>query len=357
MAKSAPSSSNKILSREDVARELEKLREKKKRVCYTSGVFDLLHRGHAEYLVEAKAQADVLIVGVNSDSSVKQNKGDFRPICAEQDRAALIAALACVDFVFVFSEKNNNENIKLLKPDIYAKAGDYHKENLSSAPIVEGYGGKVVFIPFVEGHSTTSIIDKILDAYVGAKSAHEVLPLSEKRPAVFLDRDGTLNEHVEFLGDPKKFKLLPRVVEAIKGFNELGYRVVLVTNQPGIGIGYFSLEDFYRVNRELLAPVGKAGGRIDKVYFCPHSHAENCNCRKPKTLLIERAVKELNLDLGNSFVIGDTTMDVELAKRAGIKSILVHTGLAGTDKTFASKADHEVADIWAALELLKQKHR
>lgn len=344
----------KLTTREALVGVVEKLRADGKKVAYTSGVFDLLHRGHVEYLEEAAKQADVLIVGINSDSSVKQNKGDFRPICAEKDRALVIAGLQCVDYVFIFSEKNNNENINLLKPDVYVKAGDYSKEKLSSASIVETYGGKVALVSFSSGYSTTSIIDKILDAYVAAGSHFEALPPPEKRPAIFLDRDGTLNEHVEYLGDPKKFKLLPGVVEAIKGFNELGYRVVVVTNQPGIGVGYFTLEDFYRVNRELLAPVGKAGGRIDKVYFCPHSHAENCNCRKPNTGMIDRAVKDLNVDLSKSFVIGDTMIDMEIAKRSGVRSILVATGFGGSDKSFDAQPTFKAANILEALALVKK---
>lgn len=346
-------SSSKLAPRDALIPRVEKLRAQGRKIAYTSGVFDLLHRGHVEYLEEAKKQADILVVGINSDSSVKQNKGDFRPICSENDRALVIAALACVDHVFIFSDKNNNENIKLLKPDVYVKAGDYSKEKLSSASIVESYGGKVVLVPFSAGYSTTSIIDRILDGYIAAKSDFIALPPPEKRPAVFLDRDGTLNEHVEYLGDPTKFKLLPGVIEAIKGFNDLGYRVAVITNQPGIGMGYFSLEDFYRVNRELLAPIGKAGARIDKVYFCPHSHAENCSCRKPKTGMLERAVKDLNVDLSQSYVIGDTTVDLELARRAGIRSILVSTGLGGSDKSFEGKPDHKVATILEAYSLVK----
>ncbi len=349
-----PSAGGKVLTREQVAARVRELQKGGKRVCYTSGVFDILHRGHLEYLLAARQQADALIVGVNSDSSVKQNKGDFRPICKDADRAFVVAGLSCVDAVFVFSEVNNNENIRLLKPDVYAKAGDYSKEKLSSAAIVEEYGGKVALVPFSQGYSSTGIIDRILDGYLGVISRYEELPLPERRPAVFLDRDGTMNEHVEYLGDPKKVKLLPGVVEAVKGFNALGYRVVMITNQPGIGMGYFSVEDFYRVNREVLAPIGKAGGRIDRVYFCPHSAAENCACRKPNTLMIERAAAELNLDLKKSIVVGDTTLDVEMAHRKGMASILVETGVGGKDGSFKSKPTHKAADLPAALQIVQK---
>lgn len=341
-----------IYTRDELQPVIKAAQAAGKIVCFTSGVFDLLHRGHVEYLEEAKSKGDLLVVAVNSDSSVKQNKGDLRPVCSEGDRARIVASLRCVDFVFIFSETNNNLNIETLKPNVYVKAGDYSKSKLSSASIVESYGGKVELVSFAPGYSSSGIIDRLLDPYVAGVCEHVQMPPPEKRPAIFLDRDGTINEHVEYLGDPKKFKLIPGALDAIRKCNELGYRVVLITNQPGIGMGYFSLEDFYRVTRELLSPLGKAGGKVDKIYFCPHSSVENCSCRKPRTLMIEKAAKELNIDLSASYMIGDTTLDIELARRAGVKSILVKTGVGGADKTFSIRADHEAADLLAAAALL-----
>lgn len=344
---------SKILIRDALVVLSKELRSKGQTICYTSGVFDLLHRGHVEYLIEAKKQADYLIVGINSDSSVRSNKGELRPVCEETDRAYLVAALASVDYVFIFSELNNNENVKLLQPSVYVKAGDYSREKLSSASLVEQYGGKVVFVPFSKGYSTSGIIDKIIDAHLGAMSQYQPSAPLEKRPAVFLDRDGTMNEYVEYLGDPDKAKLLPGVIEAVKDFNSLGYRVVMVTNQPGIGVGYFSLEDFYRVNRAILAPIGKAGGKIDKVYFCPHTAAEGCQCRKPNTGMIDRAEKELNLDLSKSFIIGDTTLELEMARRKGLRSILVATGIAGKDGSFSVEPHYRAHSLLDAVKYTK----
>lgn len=343
----------KILSRDEVVTQL-RIKFATKKICFTSGVFDLLHSGHVKYLQQAKSLADVLVVGLNSDASVRANKGPKRPINSQSERAQVLAALACVDFVFIFDEVNNNQNIQLFKPDIYAKAGDYSLDKLSSADIVKQYGGRIELIPFVEGLSSSSIIKKIIDIELDGMTSFQVLPAPTFRPAVFIDRDGTINQSVEYLSEPEKFKLLPGVLDALRIFNRLAYRVVIVTNQPGIGIGYFSREDFYLVNRVMLKAFGQAGIKVDKVYFCPHSHAEDCLCRKPKTAMIDRAVRELNIDLAGSVVIGDTTLDLQLAKNVGIKSILVKTGQAGSDNIFNVTADRVCEDLLDAAKYLEQ---
>ena len=112
-------------SRANVLEQVSEEKKTKKLVGYTSGVFDLLHAGHVDYLSKAKQLCDILVVGVNSDSSVKSLKGELRPINSEGDRAEVVAALSSIDHVFVFSDSNNNKNIELLKPDLYIKAGDY----------------------------------------------------------------------------------------------------------------------------------------------------------------------------------------------------------------------------------------
>jgi rfaE bifunctional protein nucleotidyltransferase chain/domain len=338
----------KILTREALSAQCDALRAKGRVIGYTSGVFDLLHPGHVDYLAKARQACDVLVVGVNSDASVRVNKGANRPICSAKDRAEVIAALACVDYVFIFDDKNNNKNIELLKPGIYIKAGDYEKSELSSAPIVEKYGGKVLIIPFKKGYSTTSTIDKIAETFGSPSALSTELPASKKWPAVFLDRDGTLVEYVDFLHEPEKLKIIPGVFEAIKKLRAGGYRIVVITNQPGIGMGYFTKEDFFGVNRAFLRHASKEGALIDKIYFCPHNQADGCDCRKPEPGMINRAVAELNLDLSKSYFVGDTTMDIEAGRRVGCKTILVKTGLGGSDKTLAVKPDMEVESLTEA---------
>jgi len=344
------------VTRDQLISLCEGLRAQQKVVGYTSGVFDLLHAGHVDYLQRARLECNVLIAGVNSDSSVQALKGNKRPIIGQEERARVVAGLASVDYVFIFDDANNNQNIELLKPDIYFKAGDYEVKSLSSAKIVQSYGGRVSIIPALAGLSTSHIIDRIVERY---GSEHPQLASSvtyEKAPAVFLDRDGTINEHVEYLHEPEKFKLIPGVFEGIKKFQEAGYRIVIVTNQAGIGLGYFSKEDFYKVNKELLKAASRSGVSIDKVYFSPYSKADGTKCRKPETGMIDRAVKDLNLDLEKSVVIGDMTSDVQLGRNAGCYTVLVKTGMKGEDGIYDVQADFVAENMAAAAEHVLSKY-
>ena len=130
-------------------------------VVFTNGVFDLLHPGHVDVLTAARAKGDALIVGVNSDDSVRRLKGPTRPIRSEADRAFVVAALECVDCVVVFDEGTPLDLITALRPDIVAKGGDYSEETIVGAREVKSWGGRVVVIPLTPGHSTTSIIEKL----------------------------------------------------------------------------------------------------------------------------------------------------------------------------------------------------
>ncbi len=340
---------SKIFARESLIATRERLGRERKKVGYTSGVFDILHPGHVDYLEKARAECDCLIVGVNSDSSVRGNKGELRPINSEESRARVVAALSFVDFVFIFSEKNNNKNIETLKPDLYIKAGDYSKSSLSSAPLVEAYGGKIILIPTLSGYSTTSIINKIAGVKIDEGASAIELPPMEKAPAAFIDRDGTLIEHVEYLHEPEKLKMLPGAIDGLKLFKEAGFRLVVITNQPGIGLGYFTKEQFFIVNRELLRACSKAGVGLDKVYFCPHNEAEKCACRKPGTAMIERAVRELNLDLPASVMIGDIAIDIQLGKNAGCSTIQVGTGI-GMQNTSSVAPDYFARNVLEAAQ-------
>ena len=130
------------------------------RVVFTNGCFDILHAGHVRYLAAARALGDVLILGLNSDASVRRLKGETRPVNSAADRAEVVGALASVDYVVIFGENTAEELIAKVRPAVYAKGGDYTRETLPEARIVESYGGEVAFIPLVEGKSTTGIIER-----------------------------------------------------------------------------------------------------------------------------------------------------------------------------------------------------
>lgn len=152
---------SKIKSQVALSNIIAKLRRQKKRVVFTNGCFDILHVGHVEYLSRARRLGDLLVIGLNSDRSVRAIKGKTRPINAERDRAKVLAALYCVDYITIFSDKTPDILIRALKPDILVKGGDWKVKDIVGADFVMSYGGRVARIPFVKGYSTTSVIGKI----------------------------------------------------------------------------------------------------------------------------------------------------------------------------------------------------
>ena len=130
-------------------------------VVFTNGCFDILHAGHVRYLTEAKKLGDVLVVGLNSDESVRKLKGAGRPVNPEEDRAEVLAGLRAVDHVVVFAEDTAEEMVRQLQPDVYVKGGDYSLERLPESAIVASYGGRTVLVPMVEGRSTSNVIRKL----------------------------------------------------------------------------------------------------------------------------------------------------------------------------------------------------
>ena len=153
---------NKIKDKEDLKKVVERVKKEGKRVVFTNGCFDLIHVGHTRYLQEARKLGDVLIVGVNSDRSVRRIKGKKRPVIPEEERAEVLSALQCVDFVVIFHEPDPLNIISLLKPDVLVKGGDWGEDAIIGREVVESIGGKVVRIPEIKGASSSSIIDKIV---------------------------------------------------------------------------------------------------------------------------------------------------------------------------------------------------
>lgn len=149
-----------------LAEECRRLRAAGKTIVFTNGCFDLMHAGHATYLQFARAQGDVLVVGLNSDASVRRYKGDQRPIVAEDNRSRMMAALECVDYVTLFDEDEPQALIAELQPDVLVKAEDW-AHYVSGRDIVEARGGRVVLAPMVAGLSTTTLIEKILKVFGG----------------------------------------------------------------------------------------------------------------------------------------------------------------------------------------------
>ncbi len=156
-----PGSRGRVVSLETLLACLGPEREQGRRVVFTNGCFDLLHAGHAALLEQAAALGDILVVGLNSDSSVRRLKGPRRPLIHEQQRAALLAALRAVDYVVLFDEETPLELIEALLPDVLVKGEDYPLSEIVGREVVEGRGGKVVRLPLVTGLSTTTLVERL----------------------------------------------------------------------------------------------------------------------------------------------------------------------------------------------------
>ncbi len=172
--------------------------------------------------------------------------------------------------------------------------------------------------------------------------------MSKKQKAVFLDRDGTLSVEIGYIDNINDFELYPYSAKSVLILKELGYKLIVVTNQSGVARGFFPESRVGDLNRALEEKLADEGAGVDGIYYCPHhpegkikQYAFNCDCRKPETGMIKAASTDYNLDLENSIIIGDGKSDIECGKRAGIRTILVRTGHGSGNEEYFMKADPE----------------
>ncbi|MGQ9645861.1 MAG: D-glycero-alpha-D-manno-heptose-1,7-bisphosphate 7-phosphatase [Thermodesulfobacteriota bacterium] len=185
--------------------------------------------------------------------------------------------------------------------------------------------------------------------------------------AVFLDRDGTLNEEVGYVNHLDRFILLPRVGEAIRLLNEHGFKAVVITNQSGVARGYFPESLIHSVHQKMEDLLREEGARLDGIYYCPHHpdagfppYRQRCRCRKPETGLVEIAIKELDIDCAKSYGIGDRGADLEFSRRIGAKGILVLTGYGKGEWEYYRdqwkvKPHHVASDLYQAVRWILQQ--
>lgn len=166
---------------------------------------------------------------------------------------------------------------------------------------------------------------------------------------VFLDRDGTMAPDVHYCCRPEDFNLFPDVAKAIKLLNQRGFKVIVITNQSGIARGYFSEETLVKIHEKMKRELAKEGAYVDAIYYCPHHPDDNCDCRKPKPKLVFQAARDFEIDLTQSFVVGDMQLDVEFGKAANCKTILIGEGMALDEKT---NPDAIASDLSEAVQLI-----
>jgi rfaE bifunctional protein nucleotidyltransferase chain/domain len=311
------------------------------RIGFTCGAFDLLHAGHVDYLEEARGLCDTLIVAVNSDASIRQYKSPLRPIHPQAQRIRVVGALRSVDAVTLLDHSRPLPLIEQLKPHLYIKGGDYEASNLRSAKVLEAWGGKAVVIRVRFDSSTTQTIERA--ALLALHAEPDTPPASTARGIVLLDRDGTIVKSVPFLHEPARVELVPGAAEALARLQSLGLRLAIVTNQQGIGLGYFSTDDFIAVNQAMLKQLAASGVRVSKIYFCPHSLAEACACRKPGSRMLERALADFGFAPERAFVVGDSTADSGAAQSMGIASLQIDEDDASSWSTVVTAIEAAIA--------------
>lgn len=179
--------------------------------------------------------------------------------------------------------------------------------------------------------------------------------------AVFLDRDGVLNEEASYITDIKQVKMIKNAGRAVQQMNALGFKTIIITNQPAVGIGLCTENDLQNINSHICNQLAKEGGKIEDIYFCPHhpergqgKYKADCSCRKPNPGMLIDAAHKHKIELENSYMIGDRTSDIKAGYQAGCTTILVKTGFGGNDGFKDAPPDYTVEDILAAAELIKK---
>lgn len=302
----------KIKTQDEIIKLTHDFKIQGKKIVTYNGSFDLLHAGHVLSIKEAKSQGDILIILLNSDKSIHCYKSSKRPIVSQENRAELLAALEDVDFVIIFDEINPKSILDKIKPDIHCNGSDWGK-NCIEREVVEKNGGKIYILKWSAGLSTSNLIKKIIDSYEE--------PLVK---AIFLDRDGTINHNKDgYIHKKENFVFTESCLEALHKLTDSNYKIVIITNQSGIGRGYFREEDLEKLHEWMVSELKGNGVRVDRIYYCPHHPEDNCDCRKPKVEMLMQAVKDLDISLNDSWMIGDDERDVMMGREANLKVIKI----------------------------------
>jgi len=258
-----------------------------------------------------------------------------------------------------------NAGVYVLSSDILTEISAGEKSDLEKQVIVPGLEKYPIYAyccsEYVKDIGTPDRLKNVENDYVNGICRQK--NLKNRQKCIFLDRDGTINRYVGFLKNHGQMELLDHVAEALRMINESEYLAIVISNQPVVARGECSFAELDRIHNRMYALLGKSGAYVDGLYFCPH-HPDrgyegevkglkiNCRCRKPGIGLIEQAAEDFHIDLSVSWIIGDMTTDIQTGINAGLKTMLVQTGVAGEDKKYSVQADDVQADLMQCVKAI-----
>jgi len=323
---------NLILKSENINKSFET-------IGMISGSFDNLHAGHKHALSFSKEYCDHLIVLVNSDNSIKSYKGKNRPFEKISTRIENLEKYNNKLIIYEFDDLIPNKLIETIKPNFYFLPREW-SSNPVEKTILEKIDCKLIIHTSLSGFSTSS------DA-----SKNEIKKFKENS-AIFLDRDGTINDDVGYLSDKSKINIPEENLIGLKLISKLKYLNIIITNQSGVSKGLLSENKLKEINKCLIDKIESYGGRIDKVYYDISSNKNPSRFRKPNNGMILKAVDEFNVVLRNSWLIGDKDTDIELAKKNNIRSIYIENKMYKYQSEFLY--DFKVNNLIEAYEIIKE---
>ena len=239
------------------------------------------------------------------------------------------------------------------------RESDFGRDIFSSLPLEENLLVAYKTTEYIKDLGTEKRYQQVNEDYASGRI--KALSLSSLQKAVFLDRDGTINRNVDLLSKPEQLELLPGVADAIRMINKSDYLAICVTNQSVVARNLCDMSQLKEIHNRLDSLLGEKNAFLDDLYFCPHHPDKgypeenkkfkiDCNCRKPNPGMVNEAAEKYNIDLSQSWMIGDRTDDIQLAKNSGLKSILVRTGFAGKDEKYSVTADFVCNDLSEAVK-------
>ncbi len=317
----------------DLKNYIESL-SRKDSIGVISGSFDGLHDGHKLALDHCSSKVDKLIVLINSDESIRLYKGNERPFIKLDKRIKTLNAYNNKLIIVSFNELIPNNMLEIIKPDIYFLSKEWIQNPIEKI-VLEKYNTKIQEHPQLANTSTTIQNPEI----------------DNSKGAIFFDRDGTINKDVGYLNNVNDIHIPKENLETISKLSELNLFNIIVSNQSGVGLGYFDTKMVKKINDEISRTINKNNGRIDKIYFDTSTNENSSKDRKPNIGMILKARKDFNISLRKSWVIGDKYSDIELGKKCNMRTIYIKNNKYGYKSNV--KPDFTINKLPESLKIIK----